>query len=141
MIRSTKRAPRQELYLAMFQGDPQAWRSYPHFLPRNHPPGWEEIEGTLNELRDRLDRLNAMGRCQPTREDVVAEAEVLRALRDYEYPSEWVRDLLEGATGAGAAYRRACYWLLEQLLDPGVQSRASARMLLRRVRRHPYGIR
>jgi len=31
----------------------------------------------------------------------------------------WVRDLLDGASGTGAAYRRACYWLLEQLLDPG----------------------
>ncbi len=119
MGRATKRAPRRDRFLRMFQGDPEAWRSYPHYLPRDHPPGWEEIEGILNELRDRLDRLDAVGRCQPTREDVVAEAEALRLQQDYEYPSEWVRDLLDGASGTGAAYRRACYWLLEQLLDPG----------------------
>ena len=105
MGRATKRAPRRDLFLRMFQGDPQAWRSYPHYLPRDHPPVWEEIEGILNELRDRLDRLDAVGRCQPTREDVVAEAEALRLQQDYEYPSEWVRDLLDGASGTGAAYR------------------------------------
>ena len=50
MGRATQRAPRRDLFLGMFRGDPQAWRGYPHSLPRHHPPGWEEIEGILIEL-------------------------------------------------------------------------------------------